>query len=151
VLVLGAGGAVGGVLPDLLALEPAEVVIANRTVERAVALLARFGGAPQAVACGFAALAGRRFDIIVNGTSLGLTGRLPPLPDGVLAPAGDCYDMLYGAAARPFCDWARAAGAARVSDGLGMLVEQAAESFLVWRGVRPDTGPVLAALRSAGT
>lgn len=147
VLVLGAGGAVGAVLADLHDAAPAQLVIANRTVSRARDLLVRLGIAGTASCCAYAELAGRAFDVVINGTSLGLAGSLAPLPDGLLAPGADCYDMIYGAGARPFCDWARAAGAARVSDGLGMLVEQAAASFRIWRGVGPDTAAVLAALR----
>lgn len=149
VLVLGAGGAVGGVLPDLLATGPGELVVANRTVQRAAELVSRLGAADRVQVCGYPALAGRQFDLVINGTSLGLTGNLAPLPDRLLAPGAHCYDMIYGDGARAFCDWARAHGAAHVSDGLGMLVEQAAESFLLWRGLRPDTVPVIAALRSA--
>lgn len=149
VLVLGAGGAVGGVLPDLLAAQPAMLVVANRTVARALDMVRRLGAEGGVETCGYPALSGRLFDVVINGTSLGLAGAVAPLPDRLLAPGADCYDMIYGAGAAPFCHWARARGAARVCDGLGMLVEQAAESFLLWRGVRPDTAPVIAALASA--
>lgn len=149
VLVLGAGGAVAGVLPDLLAARPAQLVLANRTVQRAADMVSRLDVADVVQACGYPALAGRQFDLVINGTSLGLTGAVAPLPDRLLAPGAHCYDMIYGDAARPFCAWARTHGAVRISDGLGMLVEQAAESFLLWRGLRPDTAPVIAALRSA--
>lgn len=151
VLVLGAGGAVGGVLPDLLAQSPARLVVANRTVNRGTDLLRRLAGDRENVeACGYAALAGRCFDLIINGTSLGLQGEAPPLPNGILAAGAVCYDMVYGDGSAPFCGWARGQRATHVSDGLGMLVEQAAESFLLWRGVRPDTLPVIERLRSSG-
>jgi shikimate dehydrogenase len=142
VLLLGAGGAARGVLAPL-AEAGAAIVVANRTVARAQALAARV---PGVVACGFDALAGRAFELVVNATSAGLSGELPRLPPGLFRPGALAYDMLYGRDTE-FLAMARAAGAA-ASDGLGMLVEQAAESFLVWRGVRPDTRAVLAALRA---
>lgn len=142
VLVLGAGGAAQGVLGPLAAEAPARVVIANRTPARAEALAARLRGAE---ACGFDALAGRSFDLVINATSAGLAGELPRLPAGLFAAGSLGYDMMYGRDTE-FLAMARAAGA-QVADGLGMLVEQAAESFLVWRGVRPETRSVLAALR----
>ncbi|MBI1732195.1 MAG: shikimate dehydrogenase [Gammaproteobacteria bacterium] len=149
VLMLGAGGAVGGVLPDILALSPSALVIANRTVARAEDLLQRAaGGANNVEACGYPGLAGRRFDLIINGTSLSLAGEVPPIPDGVLAGDAGCYDMVYGDGPTPFCRWAGDRGAARISDGLGMLVEQAAESFFLWRGKRPHTLPVVTGLRA---
>jgi len=143
VLLLGAGGAAQGVLTPLAEAGAAAIVVANRTVARAQALAARV---PGAVACGFDALTGRAFDLVVNATSAGLSGELPRLPPGLFRPGALAYDMLYGRDTE-FLAMARAAGAA-TSDGLGMLVEQAAESFLVWRGVRPDTRAVLAALRA---
>jgi len=145
-LLIGAGGAASGVIPALLAAGVARLVLANRTVERARALAQRFGAVLGA--CGFDDLGGEQFDVAINATSAGLAGATPPLPPGVLAPGALAYDMVYGAGAEPFLAAARRAGAARVADGLGMLVEQAAESFLVWRGVRPDTAPVLATLRA---
>jgi shikimate dehydrogenase len=143
VLLLGAGGAVQGVLVPLAGAGAAAIVVANRTAARAQALAARV---PGVAACGFDALAGRAFDLVVNATSAGLSGELPRLPPGLFRPGALAYDMLYGRDTE-FLAMARAAGAA-TSDGLGMLVEQAAESFLVWRGVRPDTRAVLAALRA---
>ncbi len=145
VLILGAGGAVRGVLEPLLDTTPLELIIANRTVARAEALADAFG-APTS-ACGFADLAGQHFDLIINATSSGLHGELPPLPDGLFAPDAAAYDMLYGPEPTPFMRWARQQGAARISDGLGMLVEQAAESFRLWRGVDPDTAAVIRDLR----
>ena len=143
VLLLGAGGAAQGVLAPLAEAGAAAILVANRTPARAEALAARV---PRAAACGFDALGGRAFDLVVNATSAGLSGELPRLPRGLFRPGALAYDMVYGRDTE-FLAMARAAGAA-TSDGLGMLVEQAAESFLVWRGVRPGTRAVLAALRA---
>jgi len=144
VLVMGAGGAAQGVVPSLRAAGPDRLVVANRTVDKAHALAARFEGT---IGCGYADLAGESFDLVVNATSAGLTGELPPLPPArrLFARGALAYDMVYGRDT-PFLALARAAQV-RSSDGAGMLVEQAAESFLVWRGVRPATRPVLDALR----
>ncbi|ACO76291.1 shikimate 5-dehydrogenase [Azotobacter vinelandii CA] len=147
ILLLGAGGAVRGVLEPLLAERPAALVIANRSEDKARQLVDEFAELGPLSACGFAALQGP-FDLIVNGTSASLAGELPPLPTGLIQPGrGFCYDMMYGREATPFCHWAQQQGTARTRDGLGMLVEQAAESFQLWRGVRPDTASVLAELR----
>lgn len=146
-LVLGAGGAVRGVLAPLLAENPAAVVIANRTAEKAHALAGAFAGQGLVEGCGFADLAGRQFDMVINGTSASLAGDLPPLPDNLLAPDACCYDMMYGKDPTIFMRWAGSRHAA-TADGLGMLVEQAAEAFYLWRGVRPETAPVIAWLRS---
>lgn len=143
-LVLGAGGAAQGVVGALLEAGVAQVSIANRTAARAAALAARF---PSVRACGYEALHGESFDIVVNATSAGLADEAPPLPAGLLDHATLAYDMVYGRDT-PFLRAARTAGV-RASDGLGMLVEQAAESFFVWRGVRPATRPVLEKLRGA--
>jgi len=144
VLVMGAGGAAQGVVPSLHAAGPERLVVANRTVDRARALAARFEGT---TGCGYGELSGAMFDLVVNATSAGLAGELPPLPPlkTLVAPDALVYDMLYGRDT-PFLALARGSGL-RTSDGAGMLVEQAAESFLVWRGVRPDTQAVLASLR----
>lgn len=148
ILLLGAGGAVRGVLEPLLAERPAALVIANRTEDKAEALAREFADLGPVAACRFAELQGP-FDLIVNGTSASLAGELPPLPEGVIRPGRTfCYDMMYAADATPFCRWAQQLGAAQARDGLGMLVEQAAEAFRLWRGVSPDTAPVLARLRS---
>jgi shikimate dehydrogenase len=144
ILLLGAGGAAQGVAGALLEAGVARLVIANRTVSKADALARRFAGA---CACGYDALAGERFDVIVNATSAGLTGQAPPLPGDSLTKSTLAYDMVYGRET-PFLAAARKAGA-RASDGLGMLVEQAAESFFIWRGVRPATRPVLEKLRGS--
>ena len=148
VLVLGAGGAVRGILQPLLAAGPAEVVIANRTVEKATALAGDFADLGTISGCGFDAIDADGFDVIINGTSAGLEGQVPPIPGHALKAAGACYDMVYGDRPTAFVEWGRAHGAAQSLDGLGMLVEQAAESFFLWRGVRPDTAPVIDALRN---
>ena len=143
VLIMGAGGAAQGVAGEILE-AGAALVVANRTVSRAQALAERF---PGVVACGYPELAGERFDVVVNATSAGLRDEAVELPPGVLGGGVLAYDMVYGRDT-PFLAAARAAGA-RASDGLGMLVGQAAESFFIWRGVRPETAGVLARLRGA--
>lgn len=149
ILLLGAGGAVRGVLRPLLDERPASLVIANRTAAKAQALAAAVAGQGDVAGCGLDALGGRRFDLIINGTAAGLSAQVPPIPDACLADAGWTYDMLYAATPTAFVDWGRRHGAARALDGLGMLVEQAAEAFRLWRTVQPDTGPVIAHLRGA--
>ncbi|HVW71435.1 MAG TPA: shikimate dehydrogenase [Steroidobacteraceae bacterium] len=148
ILIIGAGGAARGVLAPLLALSPTEVVIANRTSERAETLARTFEklGAVQGV--GFSQVADRPFDLIINATSASLSGEIPAVPPAVVGPETVCYDMAYGKTDTPFVRWASKLGCTRALQGWGMLVEQAAESFRVWRGVRPATGPVLAALRA---
>ena len=149
ILLLGAGGAARGVLQPLLAEQPALLVIANRTPEKAAELGLLFNEPGQSImGCGFTDLGGRSFDLIINATSAGLEGSAPPLPDDILAPDGCCYDMFYADEPTPFMRWAQAHNAAQTLDGIGMLVEQAAESFLLWRGIRPDTEPVIAKLRA---
>ncbi len=145
VLLLGAGGASRGVILPLLEQAPAQLVIANRTVARADELVERFAH-PALSASAFDALDGT-FDIVINATSASLSSELPPVPASVWSPHSFAYDMMYGAQPTVFLKSAASHGAA-VRDGLGMLVEQAAESFAVWRGVRPDTAPVLQWLRS---
>lgn len=147
ILLLGAGGAARGVLQPLLAEQPAQLVIANRTAGKASELALRFGDLGPVTGCGFADLAGRRFDLIINATAAGLTGAVPPLPEGVLAADGWCYDLTYGREPTTFVRWGWEQGAACSLEGLGMLVEQAAEAFYLWRGVWPETQPVIAALR----
>jgi len=147
VLLVGAGGAARGVIPALLDAGIGELVVANRTVSRAEDLARAF--APRLEACAFRALAGRKFDLVINATSATLSGELPDLPAGLYAPEALAYDMMYGKAEMAFLAAARRDGASRVADGLGMLVEQAAESFLLWRGVRPDTTPVMRMLRGS--
>lgn len=151
VLLLGAGGASAGSLGPLLDERPARLVVANRTVSRADALVARFAGLARerGVALGTASLAapGGPFDVVVNATAASLQGDLPPLPAGTLRPGGCGLDMMYGAPARPFLRWVQAQGATG-RDGLGMLVEQAAEAYALWFGRRPPTADTLAALRA---
>jgi shikimate dehydrogenase len=146
VLLLGAGGAARGVLAPLLELMPRELVIANRNAERAHALASAFTALGTVRGSGFAQLAGTHFDLIVNATAASLQGEAPPLPPSVLGAGTVCYDLFYAGDATRFTHWALEHGAAQAHMGLGMLVEQAAESFYLWRGVRPDTAPVLAAL-----
>lgn len=151
VLLLGAGGASAGVLGPLIEARPAEIVMANRTVEKAQAIVARHADwaaqhGVKLVACGLADT-GAAFDVFINGTAASLAGSGVPVGPEVLKPGSLALDMMYGPAAQAFLDWARAHGAV-ARDGLGMLVEQAAESFAVWRGVRPDTAPVLAEMRA---
>ena len=147
VLLLGAGGAARGVLAPLLGLAPAVVVIANRTPGRATALAAEFAplGATRGVS--FGALDAAPFDLVINATSASLTGELPAVAAGVIGRETLCYDLAYGPGATAFVQWAERSGCGRAVQGLGMLVEQAAESFELWRGVRPATAPVLAAVR----
>ncbi len=145
-LLLGAGGAAAGVLWPLFN-AGAGVDIANRTLDKAQALADEFKGAGTVYARKYEDLAGRKYDLVINATSSGLKGELPPLPDGLFKPGALAYDMMYGRET-PFMAYARKQGAAIVSDGLGMLVEQAAEAFYLWRDIRPDTRPVLAKLRT---
>lgn len=150
VLLMGAGGASYGVCGPLLEGAPAALVVANRTPGKAHALCSHFkarrSDAGVLAACGFEELGERAFDLVVNATSAGLTGAGPLLPDTLFAPDALAYDMVYGRMTS-FIEFAQSRGA-RVADGLGMLVEQAAESFHIWRGVRPETAPVIAMLRS---
>lgn len=142
ILLLGAGGAARGAILPLLQEQPAVLTLANRTADKAERLAAEFkieGG-------GFDRPAGRSFDLIINATSTGLSDIALPLPAGVFAPGGLAYEMVYSRET-PFMQQARASGVCRIADGLGMLVEQAAEAFFLWRGVRPGTGQVLTTLR----
>jgi shikimate dehydrogenase len=151
VLLVGAGGAAAGVLGPLIAAAPARVVVANRTADKAQALVhrhaawaTRFGVALRAAPLD---APGTRFDVVINSTTSSMTGGSVPVPASVLAEGALAVDLMYGPAAERFIDWATAHGA-QGRDGLGMLVEQAAEAFQMWRGVRPHTAPVLAALRA---
>ena len=150
ILVLGAGGAVRGVLGPILAEHPAAITIANRTVAKADALVKLFkpvAGETALSACGFEQPR-EPFDVIINGTSASLQGDLPPLSPEVLGEQTVVYDMMYSLQTTTFNQWALDLGATRVFDGLGMLVEQAAESFRIWRGKTPDTRPVIEELRN---
>ena len=149
VLLIGAGGAAAGVLGPLLQAQPSQLVLANRTVGKAQALVDTHAAAAAGVALSAAELhaPGTAFDLVINASASSLQGAASPVSTSTLAPGALAVDLMYGAAAAPFLAWARAAGA-DARDGLGMLVEQAAEAFFVWRGVRPQTAPVLAALRA---
>ncbi|WP_374316090.1 shikimate dehydrogenase [Aquabacterium sp.] len=151
VLLLGAGGASAGVLGPLIESRPAEIVVANRTVDKAKDLVARHQAwaDEHGVALRASTLAdvGTGYDVLINGTAASLSGGGVPVQGPVLKAGALALDMMYGPAARPFLRWAQAQGA-NGRDGLGMLVEQAAESFALWRGVRPDTASVLASLRA---
>lgn len=147
VLLLGAGGAARGALGPILEREPAALVIANRTAARAEDLALPFSELGPVEGCGFADLTGDHFDVVINATSASLGGEVPPLPEGVFSPDALAYDMMYGQGDTAFLAYARRLGVPRLADGLGMLVEQAAEAFFVWRGVRPDTLSVLEELR----
>ena len=146
-LLMGAGGAARGVLHPLLAQDPAELVIANRTADRAVALAADFAGTAKVSGCGYSELDQREFDLVINATAASLHGELPPLPEKILAPQACCYDMMYGQGTTVFLQWAADHGAVLCVDGLGMLVEQAAAAFELWRKVRPDSIAVIKLLR----
>lgn len=151
VLLMGAGGAACGVMEPLLRERPARLVVANRTEEKAIRLIEHFEKITRRLAfssvraTSYDRLKNDHFDIVINATSAGLGGAMPPLPEGVFARGALAYDMVYGGMT-PFLEFARARGAHAV-DGTGMLVEQAAESFFIWRGVRPDTAPVIAMLK----
>jgi len=148
ILILGAGGAVRGVLAPLLALGPTHITIANRTVDKAQALADAFRPAGDLKACGYDDLSNQQFDLVINGTSAGLKQEVPPIPDEVLSTDSVCYDMMYNTLApTAFVEWARSHGAMQAIDGLGMLVEQAAESFYLWRGMHPETAAIIQSLR----
>nr|VFJ87313.1 MAG: shikimate dehydrogenase [Candidatus Kentron sp. LFY]VFJ87703.1 MAG: shikimate dehydrogenase [Candidatus Kentron sp. LFY] len=150
VLLLGAGGAARGVVGPLLDEGPWELVIANRTPEKAEKLAKRFARHGPVRGCGLIDLGSTSFDLIINATSASLTGEVPAIADTVLCPRGWCYDLMYDASqSTPFVRWGERHGASQSVDGLGMLVEQAAEAFYLWRGVRPHTSPVIAALRNS--
>ncbi len=148
ILLLGAGGAVRGVLPSLLALSPDKITLANRTIEKAEQLADDFQDIGDIVTSTYEDLGRDKFDLIINGTSAGLNHEVPPVPDQVLGVNSICYDMMYNMhQATAFVEWAQNRGASRAIDGLGMLVEQAAEAFYIWHRVRVDTTEVIASLR----
>lgn len=149
ILVLGAGGATRGILLPLLQQEPARICIANRTVGKAEELATLFRKHGKVSAGGFDRLQGQTFDWVFNATAASLQGALPPLPAGLIHARSWCYDLMYANEPTIFCRWAQQQGAQRALDGLGMLVEQAAEAFMLWRGIRPDTAPVLRLLRGS--
>ncbi|HJY42657.1 MAG TPA: shikimate dehydrogenase [Steroidobacteraceae bacterium] len=148
VLLLGAGGAARGVLGPLLEADPEYLEIANRNEARATELAREFSTLGTVHGCGFDSISDSTFDLVLNATSASLQDTIPPIPPGVIGPTTLCYDMAYGKGDTAFTRWSKSAGAGRAETGWGMLVEQAAESFLVWRGVKPDTAPVIAAVKS---
>ncbi len=147
-LLLGAGGAARGILAPLLEQNPSRLLIANRTAERARKLAAEFSDLGELHGCGFVDLKGSHFDVIINATAAGLQGHVPELPDGIINSRSYCYDLMYASEPTAFVRYARQCGVQAAFDGLGMLVEQAAESFRIWRGIAPDTAAVITALRA---
>lgn len=148
ILILGAGGAARGVLAPLLALEPENITIANRTLEKAKKLALDFNSIGKIGACGYDDLGSETFDLIINATAAGLSGQVPPIGEEVLDSNSICYDMMYNLdGPTAFVAWAQTHGVANAIDGLGMLVEQAAESFYIWRGIRVSTAEVINKLR----
>jgi shikimate dehydrogenase len=147
ILIVGAGGAARGVMAPLLALEPSEIVIANRTAERAESLAKAFQKIGPVQGVGIRYISGGAFDLVINATSASLTNDLPPMTHAIIGPETVCYDMAYGKNDTPFVQWSLKQGCSRAVQGWGMLVEQAAESFRVWRGLKPSTAGVLAALK----
>jgi shikimate dehydrogenase len=148
VLLLGAGGAARGVLGPLLEADPEYLEISNRNEERAQQLAHEFATLGTVHGCGFDSISDTTFDLVLNATSASLQDTIPPIPPGVIGPTTLCYDMAYGKGDTAFTRWSKTAGAGRAETGWGMLVEQAAESFLIWRGVKPDTAAVIAAVKS---
>ena len=148
VLVLGAGGASRGIISPLLEQSVLSIVIANRTIDKAINLAAEFKHKGDIIGCGFCDLKNQSFDLIINATSTSLSGQLPPLPETLLAKNGVCYDLAYSNEPTVFVKWGEENRALKSLDGLGMLVEQAAEAFFIWRGIRPRTQPVIELLNS---
>ena len=144
ILILGAGGATRGIISPLLEEAPASISIANRTISKATALADHFSSSGPVSACRFDAIpVADKYDLVINATSAGLKGDTPPYPHKAVSAETFCYDLSYGLTPTPFTVWAKEAGAGQSVMGWGMLVEQAAESFYIWRGIRPDTAPVL--------
>ena len=142
ILVLGAGGAARGILPPLAELRPDELVVANRTLERAREIADDLADVGRIKARSYDEVEAKPFGLVVNATSAGLTGDIPPFPEHIVGPQTVCYDLSYSMRDTPFIAWAKQRGCTRSYQGWGMLVEQAAESFYLWRHVRPNTGPV---------
>ncbi|QBG36269.1 shikimate dehydrogenase [Litorilituus sediminis] len=153
ILLLGAGGAAKGVILPLLEQQPTEIVIANRTVSKAEQLCQQFSalGHSNLSACGFNDVNEQAFDVIINATSASLSGNIPSIPNSCIDANTVCYDMVYASELTPFLQWATEQGTEKLIDGLGMLVGQAAESFSIWRGVKPQVEPVLEDLRTQMT
>lgn len=151
ILILGAGGATRGILSALLEKSPSQITIANRTELRAETLAGQFAHYGPVSGIGLNRLPGKTYDLIINATSAGLSGEIPAIPDSILHPGGSTYDLMYSDKPTAFVRWGRERGAYKSVDGLGMLVEQAAESFFLWRNVRPDTQAVLEKIRPGFT
>jgi shikimate dehydrogenase len=149
VLLLGAGGAARGVLEPLLREKPKELLIVNRTPDKALQLAAEFKDIGAVEGGAYTLIGDRAFDLVINATSAGLSDQMPQLPGTVLTERSCCYDLVYGAQPTAFMRWAAHHAAWAVADGLGMLVEQAAQSFYIWRRVRPETGPVIRQIRES--
>lgn len=147
ILIIGAGGAVRGILPALLNEKPEEIVLANRTVSKAIDLAKEFATLGHITACSFTALAEQTFQLIINATATSLLGEVPPVPSGCVTMQTRCYDLAYSDQLTAFLQWAKRSGCQHYADGLGMLVEQAAEAFFLWRGMRPNTAPIIQTLR----
>lgn len=148
ILILGAGGASRGIIAPLLEQSVQSIVIANRTIDKAINLAAEFQHKGAITGCGFCDLSNQSFDLIINATSTSLSGQLPPLPEALLAKNGVCYDLAYSNEPTVFVKWGEENRALKSLDGLGMLVEQAAEAFFIWRGIRPKTQPVIELLNA---
>jgi shikimate dehydrogenase len=148
VLIMGAGGASRGIIAPILEQSVHSIVIANRTVDKAIDLAAEFHHKGSIKGCGFNDLKNQQFDLIINATSTSLSDQLPPLPDALLAKNGVCYDLAYSNEPTVFVRWGLENHAMKSLDGLGMLVEQAAEAFFIWRGIRPKTRPVIELLNA---
>jgi shikimate dehydrogenase len=148
ILILGAGGASRGIIGPILEQSAHFMIIANRTVNKAINLAAEFHHKGSITGCGYDNLKSQQFDLIINATSTSLSGQLPPLPEDLLAKNGVCYDLAYSNEPTVFVRWGLENHAAKSLDGLGMLVEQAAEAFFIWRGIHPKTRPVIELLNS---
>ena len=146
ILILGAGGATRGIIGPLINAQAQSLWIANRSEERAQNLARQFRQLTDIRTSGLGALKGQSFDLILNATAASLSGSVPDIPAGILAQGGSCYDLAYAKDPTPFVRWGHDQGARQSADGIGMLVEQAAEAFFLWHGIRPDTGPVIRAL-----
>ena len=149
ILIIGAGGAVRGVLEPLLRERPSEILIVNRTASRAEQLAAEFSDLGGVSGGSYATIGERQFDLVINASSAGLAGEMPDVPSSLLTERSCCYDMIYGSQPTPFMRWAASHAAWSVADGLGMLVEQAAQSFYIWRGLRPETQSVISRIRQS--
>jgi len=156
ILLLGAGGAAKGVVLPLLAQNPKSITIANRTISKAEKIIEQFSNDKnpdknngKLTACGFEHVAEQEFDVIINATSASLSGNIPAISASIINSNTVCYDMVYGKSLTPFLAWAKREGAIRIIDGLGMLVGQAAESFDIWRGIKPSVDPVINELRAS--